>query len=127
MYAHQDWNPVIFNAKKTSNAKEGNQGEQRKRHDTGFVSIAKLEDNAETFNHKKVEKHMADMIKNKRIELKMTQAVLAQRINEKPSVIQDVETMKCVYNHIIINKILRALGLTLRDVKATNKNTSSKQ
>jgi ribosome-binding protein aMBF1 (putative translation factor) len=120
MYAHQDWKPVIFNTKKQ---KDCVQVGEKKKLDTGFVSIAKLEDNGETFNHKKVDKHMADAIKNKRIELKMTQSVLAQRINEKPSVIQDVETMKGVYNHIIINKILRALGLSLKGVK----NISQKQ
>lgn len=135
MYEHQDWKPVVFKVRNEGNGKDEKsvrQAQQLGRNiDTHakkpyaskntVVSIAKLDDNGEVFSHKKVDKQMADAIKNKRIELKMTQAVLGQRINEKPNVIQDIESMKSVYNHNIINKILRALGLTLKDVKSQQK------
>lgn len=135
MYEHQDWKPVVFKVKKEGNGKDEKsirQAQQLGRQiDTqvrkiikekgagSIVSIAKLDDNGEVFAHKKVDKQMADAIKNKRIELKMTQAVLAQRINEKPNVIQEIETMKSIYNHVMINKVLRSLGLTLKDVRSS--------
>lgn len=135
MYEHQDWKPVVLNVKKEGTGRDEKSVRQAqllgrpietqirktsKHQGTGaIVSITKLDDNGEAFAHKKVDKQLADAIKNKRIELKMTQAVLAQRVNEKPNVIQEVETMKSIYNHVVINKILRALGLTLKDVRSS--------
>lgn len=114
MYAHQDWNPVVF---RNNNIKNNQQTETvlRKQQTT---SLKKLDDNPETFDVKRVDKELADAIKNKRCELKMTQAMLAQKVNEKPNVIQEVETMKAVYNHVIVNKILKALGLNLKIVRS---------
>jgi len=131
-YEHQDWNTVVFRVQREGNGKDEKSVRQaqmyghkvetqvRKPAVAGntIVSLKKLEDNSEVFAHKKVDKVLADAIKNKRIELKMTQAVLAQRINEKPNVIQEVETMKSIYNHIVINKILRALGMSMKDVRS---------
>ena len=76
----------------------------------------KLDDNREDFQHKKIPKEIADAVKNKRIEFKMTQAQLAQRMNEKVNVVQDIESMKGVYNHVLVNKALKALGLSLKQV-----------
>ena len=118
MYEHQDWNTVTF---KTKNNKINGEVETLVRNKNiqsdNSVNVKKLDDNPETFALKKVDRELADAIKNKRCELKMTQAMLAQRINEKPNVIQEVETMKAVYNHVIINKILKSLGLTLKMVR----------
>jgi ribosome-binding protein aMBF1 (putative translation factor) len=129
MYEHQDWNTVVLKVKKEGNGKDEKSVRQAQQHGykvetqvkqqgtNTLVSIKKLEDNPEAFQHKKIDKELADAIKNKRIELKLTQAMLAQRINEKPNVIQEVEIMKAVYNHMIINKILKALGLTLKNIR----------
>lgn len=130
MYEHQDWNPVVLRVKQQGNGKDVKSIRQAQQNGIQIetiskkpnsieqaVNIKKLEDNSEVFQHKKIDKQLADAIRNKRCELKMTQAVLAQRINEKPNVIQEVETMKAVYNHIIINKILKALGLTLKSIR----------
>jgi putative transcription factor len=81
------------------------------------TSVKKLDDNPESFDVKRVDKELADAIKNKRCELKMTQVMLAQKVNEKPNVVQEVETMKAVYNHVVINKIMKALGLSLKIVR----------
>lgn len=117
MYEHQDWNTITFKTKKhTSNEKH--QIEVRNTKYENPVNVKKLDENSETFALKKVDKELAEAIKNKRCQLKMTQAMLAQRINEKPNVIQEVETMKAVYNHIIINKLLKSLGLTLKMVRS---------
>lgn len=113
MYEHQDWNTVVFR-----NVKQPiNQPTKTILKTKDTTSIKKLDDNPETFDVRRVDKELADAIKNKRCELKMTQVVLAQKVNEKPNVIQEVETMKAVYNHVVINKILKALGLNLRMVR----------
>lgn len=127
MYAHQGWQPVVLRTKREGNEKGeqsireaqrlGNAIETTLRLPQNSVSVKKLDDNHEVFAHKKIPKGIADAIKNKRLELKMTQAGLAQRINEKPNVVQDVEGMKGVYDHVIINKLLRTLGLTLRSIQ----------
>lgn len=79
----------------------------------------KLSDqNPESFKHKTVPVQMAQKIANARTSLGLTRTQLAQRINEKPSVVADIETGGCVYNHIHVNKILKALGLTLKSVNS---------
>ena len=43
----------------------------------------------------------------------MTQAQLAQAINEKPQVIQEYESGKAIPNGAILNKLTRILGVPL--------------
>ncbi len=105
-FYHQDWTPVVFTKKTEQDTKEKKV----------IVQKSKLDDNRESFEHKKIPKHVADAIKNKRIEMKMTQEQLAKSINERPSVVNDVEAMRGVYEHVKINKILRVLGLTLKEI-----------
>jgi len=52
-----------------------------------------------------------------RLDKKMTQAQLAQMINEKPQVIQEYESGKAIPNQQIISKLERALGTKLRGKK----------
>lgn len=117
MYEHQDWNTITFKTKSSNKAQVETHLRSKLIQSDNPVNVKKLDDNPETFGLKKVDRELADAIKNKRCQLKMTQVVLAQRINEKPNVIQEVETMKAVYNHIIINKILKSLGLTLKMIR----------
>lgn len=49
-----------------------------------------------------------------RLELKLTQKDVAQKINEKPSVIQDYEGGKAIPNPQILGKLERILGVKLR-------------
>ena len=44
----------------------------------------------------------------------LTQKDLAQKVNEKPSVIQDYESSKAIPNPQILGKLERALGVKLR-------------
>lgn len=44
----------------------------------------------------------------------MTQAQLAQTINEKPSIINDYEQGKAIPNAQLLQKMSRALGVTLK-------------
>ncbi len=101
----QDWEPVVFKKKKVDETKPK------------FVQgVRKVEQNRESFDHKTIPKNIADSIQKKRIEMGLTQAQLAQKINERPSVVNDIEGCRGVYNPTHINKILRALGLTLKNI-----------
>jgi len=49
-----------------------------------------------------------------RLEKQLTQKDVAQRINEKPSVLQDYESGKAIPNPQILGKLERVLGVKLR-------------
>lgn len=66
------------------------------------------------------ERVSSDLKKNlmqARLDKKLTQAQLAQMINEKPQVIQEYESGKAIPNNQIIGKLERALGAKLRNKK----------
>lgn len=107
---HQDWEPVILRKKPAVTTEIV----QRKIFDGHHQK--KLNDNPEGFDHKKIPKKIGDAISKKRIELGLTQTQLAQKINEKPNIVNDIENCRGVYNHVHINKILRSLGLTLKHI-----------
>ncbi|KAG1346732.1 putative Multiprotein-bridging factor 1a [Cocos nucifera] len=52
-----------------------------------------------------------------RVDKKLTQAQLAQLINEKPQVIQEYESGKAIPNQQVITKLERVLGVKLRRKK----------
>lgn len=49
-----------------------------------------------------------------RLALKLSQKDVAQKVNEKPSVIQDYESSKAIPNPQILGKLERVLGVKLR-------------
>ena len=49
-----------------------------------------------------------------RMELELSQKEVAQKINEKPSVLQDYESGKAIPNAQILSKLERVLGVKLR-------------
>lgn len=53
-------------------------------------------------------------IQDARAERKLSQKEVAQKINEKPSVLQDYESGKAVPNPQILGKLERLLGVKLR-------------
>jgi len=128
-FAHQDWKPVILRVNQERNGKSEKDVRRAMQNGgvvetltkgSGSMVSKKLDDNLEDFHHKKIPREVADAIKHKRIELKLTQAQLAQRINEKVNVVQELETMKAVYNHVIVNKTLKALGLSLKQITSSD-------
>jgi len=48
------------------------------------------------------------------MDLKLSQKDVAQKINEKPSILQDYESGKAIPNPQILGKLERALGVKLR-------------
>lgn len=107
MQIQQDWEPVVFTKKKEHVKPQGPSGNPQKKFDT----------NAESFEHKKIPKYISDAIKQTRLDQKLTQDQLAKKINERSCVISEIESMKCVYNHVTVNKILKALGLSLKNIR----------
>ena len=53
-------------------------------------------------------------IQTARAELKLSQKEVAQKINEKPSILQDYESSKAIPNPQILGKLERVLGVKLR-------------
>lgn len=102
----QDWTPVVFRKKKDSEKPKHVQANPLK----------KLDEHKESFEHKKIPKSISDAVRKTRTEKKMTQDQLAKLINEKPCVVNDIENGRGVYEHVKINKVLRALGLTLKNI-----------
>jgi ribosome-binding protein aMBF1 (putative translation factor) len=110
MNFHQDWTPVVFKKKEPPVKRPPPESQK------------KVERNLEELKHKTIPKYVSDAISKKRLELKMTQTQLAQKINERPSVVNDIENGKGVYNSTHVNKILRALGLTLGTISRNDGN-----
>ena len=57
---------------------------------------------------------MGKAIQTARQEKELSQKDLAQKVNEKPSVIQDYESGRAIPNPQILGKLERALGVKLR-------------
>ncbi|MFS7896264.1 putative transcription factor Lambda-DB family [Helianthus anomalus] len=81
------------------------------------LNTRKLDEETENLTHEKVPTELKKAIIQGRTEKKLTQAQLAQLINEKPQIIQEYESGKAIPNQQIITKLERALGVKLRGKK----------
>ncbi|KAL0578429.1 multiprotein-bridging factor 1 [Marasmius crinis-equi] len=81
---------------------------------TDHQRIAKLDRENEVAPPPKVAPSVGRAIQNARMDLKLAQKDLAQKVNEKPSVIQDYEAGKAIPNPQILGKLERTLGVKLR-------------
>ncbi|CAJ1978793.1 unnamed protein product [Sphenostylis stenocarpa] len=134
----QDWDPVVLRKKaptaaakkdeKAVNAarRSGAEIETQKKYNAGTNKAAssstslntkRLDDDTENLSHEKVPTELKKAIMQARMDKKLTQAQLAQLINEKPQVIQEYESGKAIPNQQIIGKLERALGTKLRGKK----------
>ncbi|KAI3610629.1 putative mbf1-multiprotein bridging factor mediates gcn4-dependent transcriptional activation [Moniliophthora roreri] len=101
---------VVSTDKKTTSS--GNKGHQGMR--TDHQRIAKLDRENEVAPPPKVAPSVGRAIQTARMDLKLAQKDLAQKVNEKPSVIQDYESGKAIPNPQILGKLERVLGVKLR-------------
>ncbi|KAG6379234.1 hypothetical protein JVT61DRAFT_11682 [Boletus reticuloceps] len=76
--------------------------------------IAKLDRENEVAPPPKVNPSVGKAIQSARMEKQLTQKDLAQKINEKPSVIQDYESGKAIPSLQILSKMERVLAVKLR-------------
>ncbi|KAJ7197256.1 multi protein bridging factor 1-domain-containing protein [Mycena pura] len=81
---------------------------------TDHQRIAKLDRENEVAPPAKIAPSVGRAIQDARQELKLSQKDVAQKINEKPSVLQDYESSKAIPNPQILGKLERVLGVKLR-------------
>jgi putative transcription factor len=134
----QDWEPVVVrkkapnaSAKKDEKAvnearraggpietiKKFNAGSNKAATSATGLNTKKLDDETEVLAHERVSADLKKNIMQARLEKKLTQAQLAQQINEKPQIIQEYESGKAIPNNQIIAKLERVLGVKLRGGK----------
>ncbi|XP_074581828.1 multiprotein-bridging factor 1b-like [Curcuma longa] len=134
----QDWEPVVIrkkaptaaakkdekavNAARRSGAeietvKKSNAGTNKAASSGTSLNTRKLDDETENLSHERVSTELKKNIMQARLGKKMTQAQLAQLINEKPQIIQEYESGKAIPNQQIITKLERVLGTKLRGKK----------
>jgi putative transcription factor len=76
--------------------------------------IAKLDRDNEVAPPPKVSPSVGKAMMSARQEKQLSQKDVAQKINEKPSVLQDYESGKAIPNAQILGKLERVLGVKLR-------------
>lgn len=112
-YSHQDWNTVIF--KKT----QPKETKVLAKTNASTVSYSakpawKVEQQVDSDTGKPinfVSKTDADFIVKARVNAKLTQKQLAQRLNMQEKEIKDIETCKAVENKATLAKIKRVLNI----------------
>lgn len=113
---HQDWKPVIFKKSRQQLQKEGKIKKEKvlntKRPNSNNVSanLKKL-DGDDVEPTKYVPKEIAKTIQQARTAKKMTQQDLANRLNVKKNIINDLESGKMVLNKGFVNRVKRVLGV----------------
>ncbi|KAK0210437.1 multi protein bridging factor 1-domain-containing protein [Desarmillaria ectypa] len=99
---------VVGTDKKTTAG--GNKAHQS----TDHQRIAKLDRENEVAPPSKIPPSVGRAMQTARMDLKLSQKDVAQKINEKPSVLQDYESGKAIPNPQILGKLERVLGVKLR-------------
>ena len=90
-------------------------GKTNQKNDIGQKAAALDRDTGEDgFHHKKVDADMKKLIQQARMAKGMSQKDLATKINEKPQVIQQYEAGTAIPNGAIVQKLQKALGVTLK-------------
>jgi putative transcription factor len=129
--SYQDWNPVIFHkkTKKTVSDRErvrqGTAWQAIKRPGAGknsnsgtgvYTKIQRdaLNNDGEPQRIKKIDKSISRKIQQARSQQKMSRKQLAQKANEKETVIADYENGKAIPNSRLISKLERILKTKLR-------------
>jgi len=89
-------------------------GKARGQGGTLAKSAAKLDNETEDFHLDRVPSSLRTQITRARSDKRMTQAQLAQAINEKVFVVQDYENGKAIPNPAVLAKMSRVLGTPLK-------------
>ncbi|KAH9952210.1 ylMBF1 [Amylocystis lapponica] len=98
---------VATDKKVTAGANKAHQGTDHQR-------IAKLDRENEVAPPPKIAPSVGKAMQTARMEKQLSQKDVAQKINEKPSVLQDYEAGKAIPNPQILAKLERVLGVKLR-------------
>lgn len=113
---HQDWKPVIFRKSQQQLKKEGKIKKEKvlntKRPNSNNVgtNLKKL-DGDEVEPPKHVPKETAKLIQQARTAKKMSQQDLANKLNVKKNIINDLESGKMLLNKGFVSRVKRVLGI----------------
>tara|TARA_B100001057_G_C22804712_1_gene932891 strand:- start:1372 stop:1758 length:387 start_codon:yes stop_codon:yes gene_type:complete len=116
---HQDWDQIVFKKRIPKTVKEAKaKGLTTQQHTNkknvnyeNTVSMRKLEN--EEVEIKKIEHSVSKIIQKARMDAKMSQKDLAQKLNLKPTVIQNYEAGKAIPNKMILVKMGKMLNIHL--------------
>jgi putative transcription factor len=130
----QDWTTVTFTKKKdvkkvpqtaiglaqakasgqvTTERKAGVTNKSSSAAPAPSAHLRKLEEATDVFEHKTINRNLAQAIQQARLAKKMTQAQLATAINERQQIIQQYESGQALPNPQVLNKLDRVLGIHL--------------
>lgn len=118
-YSHQDWDTVVIRKKKTAadlprdTVVKSSQPKTKGLTQTD-INMRKLEADTENVKHDLVSPELKKQIIAARVAAKLSQIQLAQKINERPQVIQEYESGKAIPDNRILQKLSRALNVTLK-------------
>jgi len=89
-------------------------GSNKAHQGTDHQRIAKLDRENEVAPPPKISPSVGKAMQTARLEKGLSQKDVAQKINEKPSILQDYESSKAIPNPQILGKLERVLGVKLR-------------
>ena len=102
---------ILFNKKLIQeNKKKAERTLKKKNNNTNF----KLDENGENFKHKKITKKICDLIKNGRMQKKLTQKQLANMLNVSQKIIVSYENGTTIPDNNILGKLEKHLNIKLR-------------
>ncbi|XP_024387563.1 multiprotein-bridging factor 1a [Physcomitrium patens] len=132
----QDWAPVVVHKRpvKAADARDpkaiaaairaGAEVQTVRKFDSGTnkktgpsLNARKLDEEHEPAPLERVSSEIKHSIQKARLDKKLTQAQLAQLINERPQVVQEYESGKAIPSQQVLAKLERALGVKLRGKK----------
>ena len=136
----QDWAPQVYNVHKSGGAdarpKAGEKASNQALQSGGSIDVSKkmtsgnvnhsgpgknakkLDDDHENLKHKQVDHNLRANIQKGRQLKNWNQTEFAQKIAERPSVVQEYENGKAIPNEQVLVRMEKALGLHLRGAKA---------
>ncbi len=89
-------------------------GSNKNHTDTEGQKLAKIDRENEVAAPKKLDADVGKAMSKARLDKGMKQSDLAQKVNEKPSIINDYEAARAIPSQQVLGKLERALGVKLR-------------
>ncbi len=116
MASHQDWTPVVFHKRTTADIPKQTIIKPKKTNQpTTDINLRKLDDESgENLKIERVSTNLKQQIIKARVAAKLSQAQLAQKINEPVKTVQEYENGSAIPDNRIIQKMSRVLGVVLK-------------